>query len=249
MMLLGATGIEDKLQEGVPDAIESIRNAGIKIWMLTGDKQETAINVAQSCGLVKNTDYITKISTDSLEETILYLKQDLSMTTVLALETNCLNYVLHPDAIDYFLKLSNNCTSVLCCRVTPSQKSKVVERLQKFQNKLCLAIGDGANDVSMIREASLGVGIYGGKSNEGNSAAMASDFTIPNFRGLKRLLFVHGHWCYQRLAKVALYMWYKNAVSSLLCFMIIIRVSFFKRYLYFFYYGINFFVDSLPSHF
>lgn len=215
LRLLGATGIEDRLQEGVPDAIESMRAAGIKIWMLTGDKAETAINVAQSCGLINNRDCITKINTNTLDETILHLKQDLSMTTVLVLEANCLNYVLHPDAINYFLKLSKNSTSVLCCRVTPSQKSKVIQRIQKFQKKLCLAIGDGANDVSMIREASLGVGIYGGKRNEGNSAAMASDFTLPNFRGLKRLLFVHGHWCYQRLTKVALYMWYKNAVSFL----------------------------------
>ncbi|CAD5113388.1 DgyrCDS2561 [Dimorphilus gyrociliatus] len=212
LVLLGATGIEDRLQEGVPDAIESLRNAGLKIWMLTGDKQETAINVGQSCGLIKKNDYVTILKAESLVETISLLRQDLSMTRVLVLESQCLEFILHPDAIKHFLKISNNCSSVLCCRVTPSQKSKVVEKLQKAQKRLCLAIGDGANDVSMIREASIGIGIYGSKQSEGNSAAMASDFTLPNFQGLKRLLLVHGHWCYQRLVTVALYMWYKNAV-------------------------------------
>ena len=71
--------------------------------------------------------------------------------------------------------------------------------------------GDGANDVSMIQTADIGVGISG---QEGMQAVMAADFAIARFRFLKRLLLVHGHWSYYRLAIMTLYMFYKNTVSS-----------------------------------
>lgn len=73
-----------------------------------------------------------------------------------------------------------------------------------------LAIGDGANDVSMIQMADVGIGISG---QEGMQAVMASDFTLARFYMLHRLLLVHGHWCYDRLARMILYFFYKNAVS------------------------------------
>ena len=76
-----------------------------------------------------------------------------------------------------------------------------------------LAIGDGANDVSMIQTADVGVGISG---QEGMQAVMASDFAISRFKYLERLLLVHGHWNYDRLARMVLYFVYKNAVSSFL---------------------------------
>lgn len=71
--------------------------------------------------------------------------------------------------------------------------------------------GDGANDVSMIQTADVGIGISGA---EGMQAVMASDFAIPRFSFLLRLLLVHGHWCYDRLARMVLYFFFKNAVSS-----------------------------------
>lgn len=52
MFLLGATAIEDKLQEGVPETIHTLQSAGIKVWVLTGDRQETAINIGLSCRLI-----------------------------------------------------------------------------------------------------------------------------------------------------------------------------------------------------
>ena len=76
---------------------------------------------------------------------------------------------------------------------------------------MTLAIGDGANDVSMIQMADVGVGITG---QEGMQAVMASDFAIGRFKFLARLLLVHGHWCYDRITKMFLYFFYKNAVSS-----------------------------------
>lgn len=72
--------------------------------------------------------------------------------------------------------------------------------------------GDGANDVSMIQTADVGIGISG---VEGRQAVMASDFAIPRFSFLLRLLLVHGHWCYDRLARMVLYFFYKNAVSNM----------------------------------
>ena len=62
---LGATGIEDRLQEGVPEAIESLHKAGIKIWMLTGDKQETAVNIAYACKLLEPNDKLFILNTES----------------------------------------------------------------------------------------------------------------------------------------------------------------------------------------
>lgn len=75
-----------------------------------------------------------------------------------------------------------------------------------------LAIGDGANDVSMIQMADIGVGISG---QEGMQAVMASDFTLSKFKFLEKLLLVHGLWSYDRLSRMILYFFYKNAVSSI----------------------------------
>ena len=71
-------------------------------------------------------------------------------------------------------------------------------------------LGDGANDVSMIQQADVGVGISG---LEGRQAVMASDYAISKFEHLERLVLVHGHWNYDRLSRMVLYFFYKNAVS------------------------------------
>lgn len=88
----------------------------------------------------------------------------------------------------------------------------MVKLVRESLGAMCLAIGDGANDVSMLQMADVGVGIVG---NEGMQAAMASDFVIGRFKFLKRLLLLHGHWCYDRLARMIVYFFYKNAVSFL----------------------------------
>jgi P-type E1-E2 ATPase len=105
----------------------------------------------------------------------------------------------------------------VCCRVSPSQKADVV-RLIKNDDESCitLAIGDGANDVSMIMEAHIGVGLYG---NEGMRAAQSGDFALGEFQFLWRLLLVHGRWCYMRNAELILYFFYKNIVFTLPQFM------------------------------
>ena len=87
------------------------------------------------------------------------------------------------------------------------QKAEVVGLVKESTAHICLAIGDGANDVAMIQKAHIGVGING---NEGLQAANNSDFAIAQFRFLKRLLLVHGAWFHTRIAKLIYWSFYKN---------------------------------------
>jgi phospholipid-translocating ATPase len=91
-------------------------------------------------------------------------------------------------------------------------KASVVRLVREELGVMTLSIGDGANDVSMIQVADIGVGISG---QEGMQAVQASDFAIGRFRFLVRLLLVHGHWCYDRISKLILYFFYKNMVRCL----------------------------------
>uniref|UniRef100_A0A8C0Q9K3 Phospholipid-transporting ATPase n=2 Tax=Canis lupus familiaris TaxID=9615 RepID=A0A8C0Q9K3_CANLF len=194
--LLGATGIEDRLQDGVPETIAKLRQAGLQIWVLTGDKQETAINIAYACKLLDHDEEVITLNAESQEACAALLDQ-------------CLHYVKSKSPCSTPQKTEGNCRSVLCCRSTPLQKSMVVKLVRSKLKAMTLAIGDGANDVSMIQVADVGVGISG---QEGMQAVMASDFAVPRFRYLERLLIVHGHWCYSRLANMVLYFFYKNTM-------------------------------------
>ncbi|XP_058401352.1 phospholipid-transporting ATPase VB isoform X2 [Diceros bicornis minor] len=240
LTLLGATGIEDRLQEGVPDTIAALREAGIQLWVLTGDKQETAVNIAYSCRLLDQTDTVYSINTESQEtcESILNcaleevkqfhelrkpdhklfgfrLPSETSLPTSeaaapnigLVIDGKTLNTIFQGKLEEKFLELTQYCRSVLCCRSTPLQKSMVVKLVRDKLSVMTLSIGDGANDVSMIQAADIGIGISG---QEGMQAVMSSDFAISHFRHLKKLLLVHGHWCYSRLARMVVYYFYKN---------------------------------------
>ncbi|XP_012939199.2 probable phospholipid-transporting ATPase VA, partial [Aplysia californica] len=249
--LLGATGIEDKLQDGVPSTIHKLREAGIKVWVLTGDKQETAAQIAYACHLFSSDQELLKINADTKEATkerldeiladiratrtaedtenfgsrISFISQ--SMTSLrstvndqqknyaLIINGPTLNFATHEDLQRRFLKICLQCQSVVCCRATPIQKSTVVKLVRDNLKKLTLAIGDGANDVSMIQTADIGVGISG---QEGMQAVMSSDFAIARFRFLERLLLVHGHWNHDRLSKFAAIMFYKSLLSVLVLF-------------------------------
>ncbi|NWX37371.1 AT10A ATPase, partial [Notiomystis cincta] len=246
--LLGVTGIEDRLQDGVPETIASLRKAGLQIWVLTGDKQETAVNIAYACKLLDHDEEILTLNAESPETCAVLLEQCLqcveskfSNNTIdgatgnmtvgftplyppsssvlsslgLVIDGRTLAYALEPTLEDKFLALAKRCRSVLCCRSTPLQKSMVVKLVRDKLKAMTLAIGDGANDVSMIQVADVGVGISG---QEGMQAVMASDFAIPRFRHLEKLLLVHGHWCYSRLANMVLYFFYKNAMFVALLF-------------------------------
>lgn len=254
LKLIGATGIEDKLQEGVPETIANLRAAGIVVWVLTGDKQETAVNIAYSCKLFSHNMTVLKInarSRDAAEQTIkchleniakqdhqdhqdnlsTYSSQDSEFghlhksnksesnrkNRALVVDGKTLVYILDQRAKlqKSFLQLTSHCSAVLGCRATPLQKAYIVRIVKEQLGMHTLAIGDGANDVSMIQTADVGVGISG---MEGMQAVMASDFAICRFKYLERLLLVHGHWNYDRLSRMVLYFFYKNAAFVFVCF-------------------------------
>jgi len=236
LMLLGGTAIEDRLQDGVPDAIALLGAAGIKLWVLTGDKVETAINIGFSCNLLNNDmDLIViKIDDDSLETTEKLLDDHLATfnmtgsdeeleaakknheppppTHAVVIDGDSLKLCLHESLRQKFLLLCKNCRSVLCCRVSPSQKAAVVQLVKDGLDCLTLSIGDGANDVAMIQKAHVGVGIAG---EEGRQAVMSSDYAIGQFRYLTRLVLVHGRWSYRRLAETIANFFYKVRKTSL----------------------------------
>ncbi|CAG5132573.1 unnamed protein product, partial [Candidula unifasciata] len=254
--LLGATGIEDKLQEGVPETISRLQEAGMKVWVLTGDKQETAIQIAYAAHLFSQ-DEIQEpliINADSIEATrselqrakdkmLADIQQDMTESNrtgsqvslftrsisslyslteererrkfALVIDGTTLAFATSSDLQHLFLSVCKHCQSVVCCRATPIQKATVVKLVQDNLKKMTLAIGDGANDVSMIQTADIGVGISG---HEGMQAVMASDFSIAKFKFLERLLLVHGHWNHDRLAKFAALMFYKSLLSVLVLF-------------------------------
>lgn len=123
-----------------------------------------------------------------------------------------MTFALEKDIEKLLFDLTVLCKAVICCRVSPLQKALVVKLVKKYDKSILLAIGDGANDVSMIQAAHVGVGISG---VEGLQAARSADFAISQFRFLKKLLLVHGSWAYQRLSKMIFYYFYKNVALYL----------------------------------
>ncbi|XP_052758712.1 probable phospholipid-transporting ATPase IA isoform X3 [Galleria mellonella] len=216
LRLLGATAIEDKLQEGVPETISALLRANIYVWVLTGDKQETAINIAHSAHLIHPSMPLLVLNEDSLDgtrETISRQSMEFGENlrkqneVALIIDGKTLKYAMGCDLKKDFLDLCISCKVVVCCRVSPIQKAEVVEMVSAATGAVTLAIGDGANDVAMIQRASVGVGISG---VEGLQAVCASDYSVAQFRFLLRLLLVHGAWNYSRISKLILYSFYKN---------------------------------------
>lgn len=234
LILLGVTAVEDKLQEGVPECIDKLAKAKINIWVLTGDKMETAINIGYACNLLRqemrqivitldspeiislekqgNKDDIEKASSTSVGKQIrdgiahVESENESCVTFGLIIDGKSLAFAL--SKYEYlFLGLATKCATVICCRSSPKQKALVTRMVKLGKGKITLAIGDGANDVGMLQEADIGVGISG---VEGMQAAMSSDVAISQFRFLERLLLVHGHWCYRRIAMMICYFFYKN---------------------------------------
>lgn len=221
LTLIGCSAIEDKLQDEVPETIHYLLEAGIQLWVLTGDKQETAINIGYSSRLLNPAMELIIVNADNSEICGEILRSYLSrvedaqpgheMEVGMVIDGHSLGFALH-DHTEEFLRLGRLCRSVICCRVTPLQKALVVRVVKQGEQKVSLAIGDGANDVSMIQEAHVGVGIYG---KEGTQAARASDYSIHQFKYLKRLLCVHGRYSYMRVAGIIQYSFYKNMCFTL----------------------------------
>lgn len=213
LTLLGATGVEDLLQDGVQETLESLRVAGIKVWVLTGDKVETAVNIAYSCGHFKRFMTVMRLTgiRDSKEAFELLSKCDEDSKFDghygLVVDGASLQILLDNLKEDFY-RVCRRCAAVVCCRMSPRQKAETVRLVKKSEERpVCAAIGDGANDVSMIQEAHIGFGIMG---KEGRQAVRCSDFAFGRFHFLKKVLLVHGHWYYVRVSTLVQYSFYKN---------------------------------------
>ncbi len=240
MNLLGITAIEDRLQEDVPEVIADLAKAGIILWMLTGDKEETAVQIGRSCNLFESSTeifFITSIRSENdyiskLEEVYTELQNnyipgvgyrktpgDQAKEVGLVMDGPSFRYFNEQSEVQrgWLLKIGQSCRSVVACRLTPVQKQMLVNIVKtgSVPRAITLAIGDGANDVSMIREADVGVGIIG---KEGRQAANNADFAIGQFKFLRKLLLVHGRWNYIRQSKAFLYCMHKNMVITLTLF-------------------------------
>ncbi|KAK8357126.1 hypothetical protein V6Z12_A05G399000 [Gossypium hirsutum] len=249
LILLGATAVEDKLQKGVPGCIDKLARAGIGIWVLTGDKRGTAINIGYACSLLRHgmkqivitlelpeilaqekegdKEAIAEASLNSIKLQILKAKsqvtEESSTEFGLIIDGKSLTYAMDKNLVNSFMDLAMRCATVICCRSSPKQKAVITRLVKSVTGRTTLAIGDGANDVGMLQEADIGVGISG---VEGMQAVMASDFAIAQFRFLERLLLVHGHWCYRRISMMICYFFYKNITFGFTLF-------WFEAYTYF----------------
>ncbi|KAL8625040.1 hypothetical protein ACOMHN_012049 [Nucella lapillus] len=218
LTLLGVTAVEDQLQEKVPETIVALRQAGIRVWVLTGDKEETAINISYSTGHfhfgMAELHLTSETSSQQCLEKLMSLKRIVTLAShdvehVLIIDGQSLTLTLATyDSQQIFVWLSESCAAVLCCRMSPIQKAEVVQLVKLSRSRpVTAAIGDGANDVSMIQEADVGLGIMG---KEGRQAVQSSDYAFGKFRFLGRALLLHGHYYYIRLSTLVQYFFYKN---------------------------------------
>jgi phospholipid-translocating P-type ATPase (flippase) len=241
-VLMGSTAIDDKLQDGVPKCIADLAIAGISTWMLTGDKEETAINIAHACLLLDTSMSVVVINYNKFP-TLADVRNELvgrarqveriketedakglvggaRQKFALVIDGDALAMVMAMDDKGGYvgcqaalLRYVQHCVAVVACRCAPSQKAEIV-RLVRDNIDTCrsLAIGDGANDVPMIQEAHVGVGISG---HEGLQAVNSSDFAIAQFRFLQELLLVQGRHNYRRMSLLVQYLFYKNVMMVL----------------------------------
>ncbi|NWY19666.1 AT8B3 ATPase, partial [Aphelocoma coerulescens] len=271
LQLLGATAIEDKLQDGVPKTIQLLKLGNIKVWVLTGDKQETAVNIGYACRLLTDDMEILEEKEVSSRPTPasshseilqLYWESNNNLSgsgdapwsrhlsqqhpeapchqRAIIISGDFLDKILHTGEVlkekkgwpwrwlccdraeasqdqgglveKAFVELATSCQAMICCRVTPKQKALMVQLVKKHKKAVTLAIGDGANDVNMIKTADIGVGISG---LEGLQAVQCSDYALAQFSFLQRLLLVHGRWNYLRICKFLRYFFYKTFAGLL----------------------------------
>ncbi|SMR53309.1 unnamed protein product [Zymoseptoria tritici ST99CH_3D1] len=209
--LLGASAIEDKLQRGVPETVERLRRANIRIWMLTGDKRETAINIAHSARICQPTSHISILDSTKpdLYTQLRSIPLDPTLHRVVVIDGQTLSAITEdPEMKHHFFTTTIPTTeSVIVCRASPAQKAFIVTAIRARLPGLTLAIGDGANDIAMIQAAHVGIGLSG---KEGLQAARVADFSIAQFRFLQRLLLVHGRYQYLRTAKFILMTFWKE---------------------------------------
>jgi len=208
---LGSTFIEDKLEDQVQETVRVLKEAGIKMWMITGDKRETAITCAKNCCIIESNNYIALDGERVLSFMEKYVEDErhnrvprVSSQEDLS-SSNPTHSGLHGEEC---LEMIFSMPSVVIYRATPSQKGRIAALLVK-SGRNTLSIGDGNNDLVMLKDSHVGVGIMG---KEGGQAAQAADFAIPQFKCLKNLILLHGRYNFIRYTKIALNSYYKNIV-------------------------------------
>lgn len=236
-----------------------MRDADIKVWVLTGDKIETAMNIGLSAGLLDHdmtVHIIEEIDAAELHQKLAKVYED--VTETIALHNHNVKQAIvvagaslvkideQPELREKFLDGAVLVEVVLACRVSPKQKADVVNMVRRrYPKKSTLSVGDGANDVSMILQAHVGVGIFG---KEGQQAARSADYAIGQFKYLKPLLFFHGREAYRRNSLLILYVFYKNFLYVLTQFYFGFESAFSGQPLYeqFIYQLYNITMTSLP---
>ena len=216
MDFLCITGVEDLLQDNVAPTLEAMRQAGIKVWMLTGDKVATAICIGISAGIkggsqdmfiMKDTENINEIN-EKLDE---FSNKPIN-STVLIIDGVTLKRIFEENTLkDRFFNIATKAPAVICCRCSPTQKTQITQIVKKMTKKVVLAVGDGGNDVGMIQSADVGVGIVG---KEGKQAALAADFSIDKFEYLNKLVFWHGRLSYKRSAVLSQFIIHRGLIIS-----------------------------------
>jgi len=212
--LLGLTGVEDRLQENVPTTLKGLTDAGIKIWMLTGDKLETAQSIAKSSQLVKKNQemnvFKSVVTRTEVNMELNNLRRKVDSPLIISGDDLEVCLRLYPKL---FIEIACQCPAVVCCRCSPTQKAEVVRLIQSYTNKRALSVGDGGNDVSMIQTAAVGVGIVG---KEGQQASLAADFSITQFSHIYRLILLHGRYSYKRSANLSQFIIHRGLIISTL---------------------------------
>ena len=227
MEFLCVTGVEDLLQDEVANTIDNLRNAGMKVWMLTGDKVETATCISISAGLKSKNQKIFTIRHDDLsnygeknndEEKLNKLKSLFSEYNV-KIKTDPHLFIIDGDSLDIalrhceadFFNTAMQALSVVCCRCSPTQKRIIVKTIKKYTDARTAAVGDGGNDVAMIQEADVGIGIVG---KEGLQASLAADYSIKQFKNLSILLLWWGRIGYKNTSMVANFVIHRGLIIS-----------------------------------
>ena len=218
MDFVAITGVEDLLQDNVAQTLDNMRQAGLNIWMLTGDKVATAICIGISAGLKSPNQELFVIkemeNEFEIEEKLREFFEKPVNSTVLVIDGATLCKVLENKGIKkVFFKIACKAPSVICCRCSPKQKTLITQAVKKFTKKVVLAVGDGGNDVGMIQSADVGVGIVG---KEGKQAALAADFSIDKFEFLNKLVFWHGRLSYKRSAMLSQFIIHRGLIISFL---------------------------------
>ena len=226
MDFLCVTGVEDLLQNNVASTIDNLRNAGMKVWMLTGDKVETATCISISAGLkakthkiytIKNDDIKSEVDNDGKTQESVLLSKFEEYKKKINIDPHL--FIIDGDTLDLALKSCEKdffetamlAPSVVCCRCSPTQKRIIVKTIKKYTDARTAAVGDGGNDVAMIQEADVGIGIVG---KEGLQASLAADYSILEFQYLNMLLLWFGRVAYKNTSMMTNFIIHRGLIIA-----------------------------------